>query len=64
MSAPTITITDEANCYVNGMNVGQPADAIANNPALAAPLQTAVVAFVARTVAEELAAAQWHPSNP
>lgn len=53
---PVVVITDTANCYVNGQNVGQPADAIANNPALAPAIQTALVAFVAKTVSDAQAA--------
>lgn len=56
MSKPIVTITDTANCYVDGQNVGQPADAIANNPALASDIQTALVAFITKTVTDAQAA--------
>lgn len=54
--SPVVVITDTANCYVDGVNVGQPADAIANNPALASAIQTALVAFVTKTVSDAQAA--------
>lgn len=55
-AAPLVTISDTGNTYVDGVNVGQPADAIANNPKLASPIQTALVAFVATVKAEQAAA--------
>ena len=62
--APVVTITDDANCYVNGVNVGAPVDAIANNPSLAPAINSAFVAYHravqlrAQQLAQELAAAQ------
>ena len=44
---PVVTIDSASNCYINGTNAGQPADVIANNPALAPAVQKALVAFVA-----------------
>ena len=45
--AVLVVIANSANCYVDGVNVGQPLDAIANNPAAAAEIQTALTAFEA-----------------
>lgn len=45
MSTPRIIITDEANCIVDGVNIGAPADAIINRPDLAAAIETALAAY-------------------
>lgn len=55
-AAPVVSIQDTGNVYVDGANVGAPADAIANNPALASPIQAALVSFVTTTKADADAA--------
>lgn len=58
---PVVTITDLNNVIVDGKNAGSIAAAIANNSALAGPIQRALETFVAAkdtTAAEQLAAAQ------
>lgn len=57
MNSPTIIIADLANVYVDGVNVGQPADAIANNPQWASGIQTALTAYFAQ-LQSQLAATQ------
>lgn len=47
-AAPLVEIRDTGNVFVDGVNVGAPADAIANNPALAPAIQNALTAFVAK----------------
>lgn len=54
-SAAVVEIKDTGNTYVDGVNVGQPADAIANNPALASPIQIALSKFVAKVAADQAA---------
>jgi hypothetical protein len=54
---PAAVVTDAGNCYVDGQNVGAPADAIANRPELAPRIQVALAEFVARTIAQEKARA-------
>ncbi len=44
---PEIIIKDLGNCYVDGVNVGQPADAILNLPALASAIQAKLDEFLA-----------------
>lgn len=53
--APVVVISDTSNCYVDGVNVGQPIDAIANNPKLASAIQTAFVAYIQRVQADAAA---------
>jgi hypothetical protein len=56
MSTPSVIIQDTSNCYVDGVNVGQPIDAIANNPALASPIQTAFVNYIQKVQSDADAA--------
>jgi hypothetical protein len=56
--APVIVIRDAGNCYVDGMNVGAPADAIANNPAIAPQIQLALDAYNEKVKAEAKARAE------
>ena len=43
-----VEVKDTGNTYVDGVNVGQPADAIANNPKIASDIQIALSKFVAK----------------
>lgn len=45
-AAPVVKIDSASNIFVDGVNYGQAADAIANNPQLASAIQVALVAFV------------------
>lgn len=49
---PAVSIANTGNVYVDGVNVGAPVDAIANNAALAPSIQTALSAFVAQVQAD------------
>lgn len=52
---PVVNINDTGNTIVDGVNVGAPADAIANNPSLATKIQPALVAFVQAKAADAAA---------
>lgn len=51
-SSPSVRIDNASNVYVDGVNVGAAADAIANNPALAPVIQVALTTFVAKTASD------------
>ncbi len=53
---PAVVIADTGNCYLDGVNAGQPADVIANHPARAPEVSAALVAFVKKTTADSAAA--------
>lgn len=48
VAGPVVTLTDDFNCYVDGVNFGQPADVIANNPKLAPAVNLAMQAHHAK----------------
>jgi hypothetical protein len=51
-TAPVVTVTDDGNCYVDGVNYGQPQDAIANNHDLAPAIGAAFIAHHAKVQAD------------
>ncbi len=53
---PVVAIDSATNVYIDGVNFGQPADVIANNPKIAPLVQTALVGFVKKTETDAAAA--------